>query len=404
MKAMPEPLSLYVHVPFCTTRCAYCDFNTYAGQEALILPYVAALRTEMRLWGKAVRGRTVETVFFGGGTPSLLRLPELEGLFETLADVFAVRSGAEVTLEANPGTVSRGYLQALRKLGVNRLSLGAQSFDDSDLRWLGRSHSAADVRRNVRAARAAGFENLNLDLIFGLPGQTIGSWERSLQEALALGPEHLSVYALTVEDGTPLARDVARGRTAPPDPDLQADLYLRAAELLDRAGYQQYEISNWAIPGFDCRHNVRYWENGEWLGLGAGAHSHLNGARFSVERLPARYIEKVSAAAAAGAERLEQMGQVVWVERPDRTAAMADTVILGLRLVDGVDLMAFERRFGVDVRRRFADAIESGVRDGLLEVTADRLRLTPGSRLVANEALVRFLLASRAPSSAQPSD
>jgi len=391
---MAEPLSLYVHIPFCAARCGYCDFNTYAGQEAMIPQYVAALRAEMRLWAPVVSERSVDTVFFGGGTPSLVPLGELEGVFETMREAFDLRPEAEVTLEANPGTVSPEYLRGLRTLGVNRISLGAQSFEHADLRRLGRIHSVADVERNVAAARAAGFDNLNLDLIFGLPGQTMASWKRSLEKALLLVPEHLSLYALTVEEGTPLARDVARGRTPAPDPDLQADMYLWAAERLEDTGYQQYEISNWALPGRRCRHNVRYWENRDWLGLGAGAHSHLDGARFSVERRPARYIAAVEAAGAAAGDGLARMRQVVWIERPDRATAMADTITLGLRLVEGVDLAVFQRRFTVDARGEFAGAIERGVADGLLEVTEDRLRLTRCGRLLANEALVRFLPAA----------
>src|SRR5579883_3066908 len=240
-----DPVALYLHLPFCDHRCAYCDFNAYAGLERLIPDYCAALAREAMLWQAPLAGRAVQTVFLGGGTPSLTPLPLLDTLFATLRQTFAIAPDAEITLEANPGTVDEPYLRGLRALGVNRLSLGVQSFDDGELRLLDRIHDAATAEEAFRAARRAGFDNVNLDLMFGLQGQGIDGWRRNLERALALRPEHLSLYALTVEDGTKLAQQVQRGVAPAPDPDLQADMYELASAMLTDAGYQQYEISNW---------------------------------------------------------------------------------------------------------------------------------------------------------------
>src|SRR3990170_5784166 len=269
-----HPLSLYIHIPFCTLKCAYCDFNSYAGLKELVRPYVDALIAEITLWAEFARGRPVATVFFGGGTPSLLPLPEVERVTSALRERFELQAGAEVTLEANPGTVDLAYLRSLLALGVNRLSLGVQSFHDDELAALDRIHSAAEAKEAYRWALEAGFHRLNLDLIYGLPEQPMARWQATLEQAIELGPDHLSLYALTVEEGTKLAYDIDHGRLPGPDPDAQAAMYEWSLERLARAGYQQYEISNWSRPGQECRHNLTYWRNGEWLGLGAGAHSH----------------------------------------------------------------------------------------------------------------------------------
>jgi oxygen-independent coproporphyrinogen-3 oxidase len=408
-------LSLYVHIPFCIAKCGYCDFNSYAGQESLIPAYAQALLREAEMWSAACAtagGWRAETLFFGGGTPSLMPLAELERILEGVRRHLGLVPEAEVTLEANPGTVDKPYLSRLRELGVNRLSLGVQSFRDDELAFLGRIHSAEEARSAYGAARSAGFDNVGLDLIFGLPGQTADRWLESLDEAIGLAPEHLSLYALTVEDGTPLARDVACGRTPAPDPDLQADLYLRAAERLAAAGYGQYEISNWARPGRLCRHNLTYWRNGFWLGLGAGAHSHLPGNwepgtgnselgtgdrcyRFAVEVSPRRYIELVNETwkqwSQEGALTIDEMRQVTLQEEADLPLELSDTLVLGLRLSEGVSLHELRRRFGQAALESHAAAFEEAISLGLLERADARLRLTPRGRLLANEVFVRLL-------------
>jgi oxygen-independent coproporphyrinogen-3 oxidase len=407
-----RPLSLYVHIPFCTAKCGYCDFNSYAGQESLIPAYAQALLREAETWSAACPGWRAETLFFGGGTPSLMPLAEVERILKGLRRHLGLTPNAEVTLEANPGTVDKPYLSRLREMGVNRLSLGVQSFRDDDLAFLGRIHSAEEARSAYQAARSAGFDNVSLDLIFGLPGQTADRWLESLEEAIGLGPEHLSLYALTIEEGTPLARDVACGRTPAPDPDLQADLYLHTAERLAPAGYEHYEISNWARPGRRCRHNLTYWRNGFWLGLGAGAHSHLREKwklgtrnqepgiwdrcyRFAAEVVPKRYIELVNETwkqwSQEGTLTMDAMRQVTFREEDDPSLELSDTLVLGLRLSEGVSLRELRRRFGRAALESHAAAFEEAVSLGLLERLDGRLRLTARGRLLANEVFVRLL-------------
>jgi oxygen-independent coproporphyrinogen-3 oxidase len=393
MPSMAEPLSIYVHIPFCTAKCGYCDFNSYAGHDHLIPSYSQALVREAKLWRSATAGRPVTTVFFGGGTPSLMPLDEMAQVMEGLRDAFDFAPDAEVTLEANPGSLDEPYLSGLLELGFNRLSIGVQSFHDDELRALDRLHSAGDARQAYGAARAAGFENVNLDLIFGLPEQPMERWQATVEEALSLGPEHLSLYALTVEEGTPLARDVARGRTPAPDPDVQADQYEWTCERLASAGYQHYEISNWARPGYPCRHNLTYWECREYLGLGAGAHSYLNGLRFADAASPGQYLALVEESwreAQTGNGRTP-MRQVVSGETVTPELAMSDALILGLRLVAGVSLSGFRERFGSDLMEAFGGRLAEPLELGLLELIDARLRVTDRGRLVANEVFVRLL-------------
>jgi oxygen-independent coproporphyrinogen-3 oxidase len=388
-----EPFSLYAHIPFCTAKCTYCDFNSYAGQDSLMTPYARAVETEARLWSPHLAGRLVQTVFFGGGTPSLLPLPEMQVIVEALQRHFDIAPDAEFSLEANPGTVDAAHLQGLRRLGFNRISFGVQSFHDDELRTLERIHEADEVDDAYSWARRAGFENVNLDLIYGLQWQTLAGWQDNLERALAMQPEHLSLYALTLEDGTPLTRDVARGRSPGPDLDLQADMFEWSIERMAREGYRHYEISNWARPGRECRHNLVYWRNGDWLGLGAGAHSHLFGERFAAAASPSRYITLVDEASRSqeAAAPLDAMRQVGMREAPDEAREMSETVFLALRLREGLDLAAFEQRFGMPFDRVFGDALAETRALGLTEITGGRLRLRDEAVLLGDEAFVRFL-------------
>lgn len=381
-------LALYVHIPFCTAKCGYCDFNSYANHEHLIPSYTQTLLRDARLWREATAGRRVESVFFGGGTPSLNPVDEMQAVLGGLRLSFDIAPDAEVSLEANPGSLSTEYLRGLRTIGFNRLSIGVQSFDDEELVALDRIHTGDDARRAYQSARDAGFANVNLDFIYGLPEQPLTAWQPTLEEALALAPEHLSLYALTVEAGTPLARDIDRGRTAAPDPDMQAEQYEWTQDRLSIAGYGHYEISNWARPGYECRHNLVYWTNREYLGLGAGAHSFLNGVRFSTVLLPNRYQELVdeSAEAADGTMR-----HVAGAEAITPALGMADTMILGLRLTDGIHTREFEQRHGRDVADVYGDVVDEFVGYGLLERTMTHLRLTRRGRLLSNELFQRLL-------------
>jgi oxygen-independent coproporphyrinogen-3 oxidase len=384
-----DPFGLYIHIPFCTAKCGYCDFNSYAGHDHLIPSYSQTLLTEASLWERTLAGREVTSVFFGGGTPSLNPVEEMRAILEGLRRTFRIAPDAETTLEANPGSLTEEYLRGLRVIGFNRISIGVQSFDDEELKSLDRIHSAQDASDGFAAARAAGFADINLDLIYGLPDQPLSRWQANLEQAIALGPEHLSLYGLTIEDGTPLARDIARGRKQAPDADAQAEQYEWTQERMARAGYDHYEISNWARPGHACRHNLVYWQHHEYLGLGAGAHSFVNGARFSSVLLPNRYIELVEDSAAM--EGARQMRHLVGVEPVTPELARSDALILGLRLIDGVRLTDYRERFGVDAYDAFGPPLRECEGYGLLERDATHLRLTARGRLLSNEVFERLL-------------
>lgn len=399
----PQPLSLYVHIPFCRARCPYCDFNTYAGRDDLILPYLRALAAEAELWSQALAASdldfSVVTLYFGGGTPSLLSPSQIGGMLMTLRGLFSVPSGAEISMEANPGTVTYTKLKELHRRGVNRLSIGVQSFDDRLLKVLGRQHSAAQAQAAYQGARRAAFSNVNLDLIYGIPAQSLIDWSAELQKAVSLEPEHLSLYPLTVEEGTPMAQWMAEGRMASPDPDLAADMYEMAEERLAKAGYRHYEISNWARPGKECAHNLTYWRNQPYLGLGAGAHSCLAGCRFSNLRLPQSYIERLRDGEPAGLlANLTPAGDALWQNMPWQRSALeaiepitpevrrAETLIMGLRLEEGVNLS----KLASPLPYRYQGAIAELAAVGLLTQENDSLRLTPRGRLLANEVFQRF--------------
>lgn len=399
-----HPYSLYLHIPFCRYRCGYCDFNTYAGLDNLIPDYVQALSLEARLLGESAQARLpVHTIFLGGGTPSLLLPAQVNEILNALTEAFCILDGAEISLEANPGTLSLEYLQALRQMGINRLSLGMQSANPQELRLLERQHGFNDVIRAVSWARSAGFDNLNLDLIFGLPEQTLESWLRNLELALRLEPEHFSLYALTLEHGTPLAHWADRGLIPLPDPDLAADMYEQASQRLESMGYIQYEISNWATPDktgqpIACRHNLQYWRNLPYLGLGAGAHGYAAGVRTANLLSPAGYIRRLTDTLAAPADLpvvFPSTPATLTAQPVDRQAEIGETMMMGLRLVqEGVSAEVFRNRFGKNLDQVFEKEIEELISIGLLEwdgLSQERLRLTQPGRLLGNQVFMRFL-------------
>ena len=358
---------IYVHIPFCLTRCGYCDFNAYAGLDDLQPRYLQALLKEAELAAPGWAGTPFVSVFLGGGTPTTMAPADLRSLLVHLRDRFEMVADAEVTVEANPDTVDVGLLGALHDAGYDRLSMGAQSFDPGVLASLERIHQPASVRSAVGAARQAGYHNVNLDLIYGTEGETIESWERTLEETIALTPEHISAYALTIEPATPLGRQVAAGTRAAPDPDLQADMFGLACELLAGAGYRHYEISNWAKPGFECRHNLGYWERRPYVGLGAGAHAYRDDVRWWNVRPPETYMEKVEAGELpiGGSESL------------DPSDAYLEEVFLKLRILEGVPASWFEPD-------RYAPFVASG----LLEDEFGQLVPTERGMLLLNELVL----------------
>jgi oxygen-independent coproporphyrinogen-3 oxidase len=359
-----EHAGLYVHIPFCLTRCGYCDFNAYAGLDHLAAPYVDALRHEAALAAKDWKGVPFASLFFGGGTPTTLSSDTIGMLIDSFRKRFVFLGDAEITCEANPDTVDMASLVSLRRNGVTRLSIGVQSFDTAVLASLQRLHSADSARSAYGAARDAGFDNVNLDLIYGAEDETVGSWRRTLEEAVALRPEHLSCYALTVEPNTILGREVAAGLARAPDPDRQADMYELACETLSAAGYVHYEVSNWALPGRECVHNLGYWEGRPYLGLGAGAHSFRAGRRWWNLRPPHQYMKSVAAGELpiGGEERLRgEEGEL-------------EALLLGLRLDRGVP--------GTLVSPRVADDL---IERGLARVRGTRFALTDRGMLLASE-------------------
>jgi oxygen-independent coproporphyrinogen-3 oxidase len=381
-----ETASLYLHIPFCHTRCYYCDFNTYAGILPLREPYVRALLTEIALAGETAQHadgvqRRSRTIFFGGGTPSLLSVSQIARLLDACHTAFAVDEDAEITLEANPGTLSQEQLVGIRAAGVNRLSMGAQSFDAALLKTLGRIHAPTDINQAVRWARAAGFTSLNLDFMFGLPDQTMQQWRETLYRALDLHPEHLSLYSLIIEEGTPFYAWAHEGRITPGDEDLCADMYEYADELLQSAGYRNYEISNWALPGYHSRHNLTYWQNLPYIGMGAGAYSSFKGRRFSNVREPQQYIKLLNARRLPEAE-----SEIVGHEQQ-----MAETAFLALRTAMGLHLPTFHARFTQSFAHFVGDRLQLVEKAGLLEQAGEWLRLSKRGRLLGNEVFLRLL-------------
>jgi oxygen-independent coproporphyrinogen-3 oxidase len=372
----PGSLSLYLHIPWCRVRCGYCDFNTYVlGSAAPDLPerYQAALLAELGLAAERLGPRRVETIYFGGGTPTLMAPPAFAALLGRIGELFDVAPDAEITTEANPETVTPASLAQLRQAGITRLSLGMQSAVPHLLATLERVHTPGRAVEAVGWARAAGFASVSLDLIYATPGETLTDWEHSVETALAAEPDHLSAYSLIVEPGTRLAARIARGELPAPQEDAMAERYLLADERFNAAGLAWYEVSNWARPGHECRHNLAYWRSGDWWGFGAGSHSHVAGVRWWNERHPRTYAERIEACAmpVAGSEELT-----------DEDRHM-ETVMLGLRLREG--LLSSALTASEQTR------VPALVDDGLVTVMGERIVCTQRGRLLA-DGVVRDLL------------
>ena len=410
---MTPDTSIYLHIPFCVHRCAYCDFNTYAGQESLIPAYVDALIREIEhLSGQLSNLPTfnIPTVFFGGGTPSLLSGPQLASVMDALRAAFAFPPNLEASLEANPGTTSLEFLHQIRAAGLNRLSFGVQSANADELHMLERAHDFFDVIQSVKWARQAGFDNLNLDLIYGLPEQTLQSWQTTLHRIVDLHPEHISAYALTLEHGTPFGHWSAKGLLPIPNPDLAADMYEYAEEFLAAHGYVHYEISNWAKSNsefeiqnseFMCRHNLQYWRSLPYLGLGAGAHGYADGYRYSNVLRIKTYIDRLNIDYQSLVTEFPLTPATVNQHKQTPRDDMSEYMLNNLRLlIEGVSESDFKSRFGRDLMEVYSKEIEELLRLGLLErvpfkdaahFTFYVLRLTPSACLLANQVFIRFV-------------
>jgi oxygen-independent coproporphyrinogen-3 oxidase len=380
-------LGLYLHIPFCSAICNYCNFNRGLFDAALKERYVGALLTEIQRAGRAGEAERyreaakADTIYFGGGTPSLLEAGEIDRIIAACRESFDVAAGCEVTLEANPETTTTDRLRAHRSAGVNRLSFGVQSFRDDELRRLSRLHSAHRARDAFEEARAAGFDNLSLDLMMWLPGQQVDQWLESVDGAIALGPEHLSLYLLEVYPNAPLKEEMARARWSQAPDDDAATMYLAAMDRLEAAGYDQYEISNVARPGRRSRHNTKYWSDGEWLGFGCGAHSTRDGVRWKNVSATEDYIDRIG----------RDEPTAVDVRRLSDAERLGDALFTALRLSDGVDEIAIERRYGVDIWQRYGGDLQSFVDTGLLKRQNRRLRLTRRGMLLAHEVMTVFV-------------
>ena len=393
---------IYIHIPFCRSHCSYCDFATGRYENDLAERYVRALCREISKWNEIENPSAVETIYFGGGTPSLLAPAQIERILKAVHERFEVIDDAEVTIELNPASVGAQQanihrrdaenaevaqrnndtelplrkLHAFRRLGINRASFGAQTFDDRELKQLGRTHTSADIPATFQGLREAGFENINFDLIAGLPGQTLAGWKRNLDLALNLRPEHLSLYLLDVHEGTPLADQIHSGMRPRPDDDLAGEMYGTMIEQVGAAGYGHYEISNFCLSGFQSRHNTKYWNGAPYYGFGCSAHSY-NGARrrWANQREVARYVELIETEQSTVVERTE-------LKEED---ARSESIFLGLRLMRGLDLEDYRSRFGADLREQY-DAELSRLREaGLIEIDHELLRLTTRGALLSNE-------------------
>jgi oxygen-independent coproporphyrinogen III oxidase len=371
-------LGLYLHIPFCASICNYCNFNRGLLDEALKARYIDALDREIR---QSADGSAADTIFFGGGTPSLLSPDEVRRLVDACRDSFSVAVDAEVTLEANPETVTSDRLAEYKDAGVTRLSFGVQSLDDRELARLGRLHGSARARAAVADARRAGYDNVSVDLMMWLPDQTLGDWQATVDGAIALAPEHLSLYLLELYPNAPLQEEMLRSRWTLASDDDAADMYEWGMQRLEEQGYAQYEISNVARPGRESRHNLKYWTDGEWLGFGCGAHSTRGELRWKNVAPTGEYIRRVATGSVLAVEKRTRS----WDER------LGDALFTGLRLSAGLDLDAIAVRYGVDVWERYEDTLQPHVEAGHLVRDGSRLRLTRSGMLVANEIMAVFV-------------
>ncbi|HJP18917.1 MAG TPA: radical SAM family heme chaperone HemW [Nitrospinota bacterium] len=373
-------IALYIHIPYCKQKCPYCDFNSY--DNGINKDFVTALKEEIAIRSKSINQYKIGSVFFGGGTPTSLSSAQITDILKSCFKNFSIDPDCEISIEANPGTIDYQYLKLLRKNGFNRLSLGCQSFNDDLLKKIGRIHDCDEIYHSVSAAREAGFKNISLDLMFGLPEQSLEIWEESLQNATQLKPTHLSLYNLTIEKETPFYYQLRKGELILPSEELQLKMYERAVDYLSQAGYTHYEISNFAVKGYECRHNKVYWNNNEYLSFGPGAASYLNGTRSKNILSPGKYIET-----------LLEKKEIPLFEKEtlDQKKSMGETLMLGLRMVNGVNVSDFEKRFGKTLDSEFGEKIRKLRNEQFLEYSDKKLKLTHKGILFSNEVFVELV-------------
>lgn len=374
-------LGVYIHFPFCARKCHYCDFPSYQGMEQWMEPYLEALFRELLQWKEKVCDCSVKSIYLGGGTPTLFSGEQIAGVLDACFMSFNVQEDAEITIEANPGTVDPDKLSALRKAGVNRLSIGLQAWQDKHLRFLGRIHSSGDFVKSLMDAKEVGFDNINVDVMFALPHQTIEDWLETLEKVCSFDVQHISMYSLKVENGTPLHRWYEEGKFSLPTQEEDRLMYYKGREFVSGFGFRQYEISNFAIPGRECVHNLIYWHNEEYIGCGSGAHSYFNNERFSNTSDVREYIRAIN----SGTQRISYREKIE--EKDERF----ETIMLGLRLVEGVDKQRYKARFGRCIEYYYGEAIKKLVKQGLLIDDGASIRLTEKGMDVQNVVLLEFM-------------
>lgn len=383
--------AIYFHIPFCQAICTYCAFNTYAGMNDRIDSFVEALVREIIYVGQSTPERIgVKSLFFGGGTPSLLAVQHYQSILKSMRDFFDVADDSEITVEANPNDLSLEYLEGLQEVGINRLSIGIQSAKASELQLYGRLHTVETATKSVETAKRVGFHNISVDLIFGNPYQTLSDWHNTLQYAVHLNPQHISLYGLEVKGGTVLKSQVRDGIIPSSDDDLMADMYDMATEELGNSGYEQYEISNWCRPGFEGKHNLQYWHNMPYLGLGAGAHGYAYQTRTIVTRAPNRYIELLSGELPKRHfPRTPATSKTTVISKEQD---MQETLMTGMRLVkEGVNRKKFFDRYGVDITEGRETAIMQLVELKMVTLDETALRLTKAGRFISNSVISRLI-------------
>ena len=377
-----QPLGLYIHIPYCIHKCGYCDFNSHPIKKDEMDHYIDALVVEMKHYAKIYTNTNIiKTIFLGGGTPTTLNPFQLERILKECVNEFTIASNAEITIEANPATVGIELMKSIRTMGYNRISIGVQSFDKAELKLLDRAHGPKEIHSTVDCARKAGFDNLSLDLMFAVPNQSLSSWENNLNKALEKNPEHLSTYNLTIEQGTAFSKLQSNGKLIMPDDDHQLELYKKTIERLTKKGFHHYEISNFARRGKECKHNITYWENKNTLGLGAGASSYMNGTRFKNINLPAHYIRQVK----------EKKTAVEQSETLELRQAMGETIMLGLRLLQGISIHQFEKRFQISFINLFRNIISALKEKELVIIEKDYLRLSQKGLFWADSVTLEFI-------------
>jgi oxygen-independent coproporphyrinogen-3 oxidase len=376
-----KEIGLYIHIPFCKSKCFYCDFNSFSGKEDLISLYFDALKAEIGYYSGSLKDYCIKTVFIGGGTPSYVEAKYICQLMEACRGAFNIKEDAEISIEANPGTLDAEKLSFYKSKGINRLSLGLQASQDRLLGEMGRIHSRADYSHNFNLARKAGFENINIDIIFGLPGQTLNEWNQTVSDVVKSGSEHVSCYSLRIEEETIFGQRFKNGTLLPADDELDRSMYYFAIEKLMEHERIHYEISNFAKPGYECRHNLIYWKAEEYLGIGAGAHSYLQGIRFNNVYGIERYVSAIS------------KGQIPKENQQliDINEKMAEFMILGLRLVAGINTEEFKERFGLNIFSVFGRKLEKLNKKQLIELDGRKIRLTPVGLDLANQAFMEFI-------------